>query len=48
MKVLLQHGDEWLRFAEPVEILTARTPDEVFQCLETCAALITEHLLRLV
>jgi para-aminobenzoate synthetase/4-amino-4-deoxychorismate lyase len=34
MNVLLQHGDDWLRFWEPVEVLTARTPEEVFQCLE--------------
>ena len=34
MNVLLQHGDDWLRFSEPVEVLTARTADEVFQCLE--------------
>jgi para-aminobenzoate synthetase/4-amino-4-deoxychorismate lyase len=34
LKIFLQHGDEWLRFSDPVEILTARTPDEVFQCLE--------------
>jgi para-aminobenzoate synthetase/4-amino-4-deoxychorismate lyase len=34
MNVLLQHGNGWLRFSEPVEVLTARTRDEVFQCLE--------------
>jgi len=34
MNCLLQHGNEWLRFSEPVEVLTARTPDEVFQCLK--------------
>ncbi len=34
MNILLQHGDTWLRFEKPVEVLTARTPDEVFQCLE--------------
>jgi len=34
MNVLLQHGDDWLRFSEPVEVLTARTPDEVLHCLE--------------
>jgi len=34
MNVLLQHGNDWLRFSEPVEVLTARTPGEVFQCLE--------------
>ncbi|GEM_PF-3111181 len=31
MNVLLQHGNGWLRFPEPVEVLTARTPDAVFQ-----------------
>jgi len=34
MNCLLQSRDEWLRFSDPIEILTARTPDEVFQCLE--------------
>ena len=34
MNVLLQHGNDWLRFSEPVEVLTARTLDEVFQALE--------------
>ena len=34
MRIVLQHGGEWLRFENPVEVLTARTPDEVFQCLE--------------
>ena len=34
MNVLLQHGNDWLRFSEPVEVLTARTPAEVFQCFE--------------
>ncbi len=34
MNVLLQHGNDWLRFSDPVEVLTARTADEVFQCLE--------------
>jgi para-aminobenzoate synthetase/4-amino-4-deoxychorismate lyase len=34
MNCLIQRGDGWLRFSEPVEVLTARTPDEVFQCLE--------------
>ena len=34
MKIIIQHGDEWLSFENPVEVLTARTPDEVFQCLE--------------
>ncbi|HPR82740.1 MAG TPA: aminodeoxychorismate synthase component I [Pontiellaceae bacterium] len=33
-EVLLQHGNGWLRFPEPVEVLTARTPEEVFRCLE--------------
>jgi len=31
---LIQHGNDWLSFTEPVEVLTARTSDEVFQCLE--------------
>ncbi len=34
MNVLLQHGNDWLRFSEPVEVLTARTAGEVFQALE--------------
>ena len=34
MNGLIQHGNDWLSFTEPVEVLTARTPDEVFQCLE--------------
>ena len=34
MNCLIQHGDDWLSFKDPVEVLTARTPDEVFQCLE--------------
>jgi para-aminobenzoate synthetase/4-amino-4-deoxychorismate lyase len=34
MNCLIQHGDEWLRFGDPVEILTARTPDEVFLAVE--------------
>ena len=34
MKITLQHDDDWLLFENPVEILAARTPDEVFQCLE--------------
>jgi para-aminobenzoate synthetase/4-amino-4-deoxychorismate lyase len=32
--MIIQHGDEWLCFTNPVEVLTARTPNEVFQCLE--------------
>jgi para-aminobenzoate synthetase/4-amino-4-deoxychorismate lyase len=38
MNCLIQHGEEWLRFSDPVEVLTARTPDEVFQCLEKIEA----------
>ncbi len=38
MNCLIQHGDEWLRFSDPVEVLTARTPDEVFQALEKIEA----------
>ncbi|MCC7299781.1 MAG: aminodeoxychorismate synthase component I [Verrucomicrobia bacterium] len=38
MKVLLQYADQWLSFSEPVEVLTARTPDEVFQALEKIEA----------
>ena len=34
MKCLIQSGDDWLSFKEPVEVLTAHTPDEVFQCLK--------------
>jgi len=34
MRLIIQHGDDWLSFKDPVEVLTARTPDEVFQCLE--------------
>lgn len=34
MRLIIQHGDDWLSFQNPVEVLTARTPDEVFQCLE--------------
>ncbi len=34
MNCLIQHGDDWLRFADPVEILTARTLDQVHGCLE--------------
>jgi len=34
MRLIIQHGDDWLSFENPVEVLTARTPDEVFQCLE--------------
>lgn len=37
MRVIIQHGSEWLHFTNPVEVLTARTPDEVFQCLEAIA-----------
>lgn len=35
MRLIIQHGDDWLLFKNPIEVLTARTPDEVFQCLET-------------
>ncbi|MBC8206533.1 MAG: chorismate-binding protein [Kiritimatiellales bacterium] len=38
MNCLIQHGDDWLSFKDPVEVLTARTPDEVFQCLEKIEA----------
>jgi para-aminobenzoate synthetase/4-amino-4-deoxychorismate lyase len=38
MNIILQHGNEWLRFSDPVDVLTARTPDEVFQCLEKIEA----------
>lgn len=34
MNILLQHGNGWLRFSEPVEVLTARTPEEVSECLK--------------
>jgi para-aminobenzoate synthetase / 4-amino-4-deoxychorismate lyase len=34
MNCLIQHQDQWLCFSDPVDVLTARTPDEVFQTLE--------------
>ena len=34
MNVLLQHGNGWLRFEKPVEVLTARTPEAVSECLK--------------
>jgi para-aminobenzoate synthetase/4-amino-4-deoxychorismate lyase len=34
MRLIIQHESEWLCFTDPVEILTARTDPEVFQCLE--------------
>jgi para-aminobenzoate synthetase/4-amino-4-deoxychorismate lyase len=34
MNVLLQHGKDWLRFSDPVKVLTARTQDEISQALE--------------
>ncbi|QHI68350.1 aminodeoxychorismate synthase component I [Tichowtungia aerotolerans] len=34
MQLIIQRGNDWLAFREPVEILRARTRDEVFQCLE--------------
>ena len=34
IKLLIQHGNDWLSFKNPVEVLTARTSDEVFQCLK--------------
>lgn len=34
LNILLQDGGEWLRFSNPVEVLTARTPEEVRRCLE--------------
>ena len=34
MRFIIQTGDEWFLFRDPVEILTARTAPEVFQCLE--------------
>ncbi|MGE4490352.1 MAG: chorismate-binding protein, partial [Kiritimatiellales bacterium] len=34
MYIIVQHGSDWLAFRNPVEVLTARTPTEVFQCLE--------------
>jgi len=38
MNLLIQHGDDWLSFKDPVEVLTARTADEIFQCLEKIEA----------
>jgi para-aminobenzoate synthetase/4-amino-4-deoxychorismate lyase len=37
VKVLLQHAGQWLFFSNPVEVLTARTPSEIFQTLEAIA-----------
>lgn len=34
MRCLIQYGEDRLRFEKPVEVLTARTPDEVVQCLQ--------------
>jgi len=34
MQIIIQHGTDWLFFTEPIEVLTARTRAEVFQCLE--------------
>ncbi len=34
MRLIIQHGEDWLSFENPVDVLTARTPDEVFHCLE--------------
>lgn len=34
MNCQIQCGDEWLRFSDPVEVLTARTHAEVFQAME--------------
>jgi len=34
MRLIIQQGDGWLFFENPVEVLTARTPAEIFQCLE--------------
>lgn len=34
MRLLIQRGNQWFSFEKPVEILTARTPEDVFQCLE--------------
>ncbi len=34
MRLIIQHGDDWLSFKDPAEVLTARTADDVFQCLE--------------
>jgi len=34
MRIIIQHGDEWVHFSDPIEVLTARTAPEVFQCLE--------------
>ncbi len=38
MLIIIQHSDGWLRFEKPVEVLTARASDEVFQCLEKIEA----------
>jgi len=34
MRLMIQYGNDGLSFNHPVEILTARTADEIFQCLE--------------
>jgi para-aminobenzoate synthetase/4-amino-4-deoxychorismate lyase len=34
MTLWIRYNGEWLHFSDPVDVLTARTPDEVFQCLE--------------
>ena len=34
MRLIIQQDDGWLLFENPIEVLTARTPEEVFQCLE--------------
>jgi para-aminobenzoate synthetase/4-amino-4-deoxychorismate lyase len=38
MLLIIQNGNGWLRFEKPVEVLTARTASEVFQCLEKIEA----------
>ena len=37
MKAFIQNADHWLLFENPVEVLTARTSQENFQCLEAIA-----------
>ncbi|MBM4153184.1 MAG: aminodeoxychorismate synthase component I, partial [Kiritimatiellaceae bacterium] len=34
MNIILRHDDQWLRFSDPVEILTARSPEEIVPCFE--------------
>jgi len=37
VRIIIQQGNEWRSFKDPVEVLTARTPDEIFQGLEVAS-----------